>query len=407
MISFRQTGVVYHKELTDVIRDRRTLFSMILLPIILIPLIGGGLGGMMGSQIKKLEERNFTICLIGGGSAPELAGYLEAKEQFQVISAEFDSGLAVELLKDKAALAVIRVPVGFDRRLREFFRGESEAPALEVFYDESEIESDVATGRLRGALSEYRMKMVSAELERLNLRGDITEPFTIEAVNTATEEEMGGFIASMMLPLMLILLSITGAMYPAIDLTAGEKERGTLETLLVSPVGRGEMVLGKFLTVMTTSLVTTCLVLLSTVFTISGGLTFGSAMGENAGISFNFIHIAGALVMVTPLTAFFSALLLTIALFAKSYKEAQSYISPLMLAVILPAMVSILPGIELSPKLLLIPVLNVAMMLKEALLGRYDMSMIAITFMSSAVYAGIAIWIAFRQFHRESVLFRT
>lgn len=405
-MNLHQVTVVYAKEITDIIRDRRTLISMILIPMLIIPLIGGGLGTLMESQIDKMEEKTFTISVNGEEHAPILFSALEENGQFQIISG-LDSAMAMELLKDASVLTIVNVPPGFEHRLGKFFRGEAEAPALNLIYDESEIESEIAAKNLRGVINEYRRKIVAMELERMNLRGNITEPFEIKLVNTATKEEMGGFVAGMMLPVMLILLSITGAMYPAIDLTAGEKERGTLETLLVSPVGRAEMVLGKYLTVMTASLVTTILVLISITVTMSSGLLFGPTGGEGVQMSFNILHLLSALVMMLPLIAFFSALLMTLSVFAKSYKEAQSYVSPLMIIAIIPAMITYLPGIEPNAKLLLIPVVNVAMTLKEALMGNYDPAMIAESFLSSAVYAAIAVWITFKQFKRENVLFRT
>jgi sodium transport system permease protein len=108
-----------------------------------------------------------------------------------------------------------------------------------------------------------------------------------------------------------------------------------------------------------------------------------------------------------PLAVLFSAVLITIALFAKSYKEAQSYISPLMIVVIVPAVAAMLPGAELTPKLSLIPILNVSLLCKELMTGTYHWNSIALIFFSTCVYAAAAIFIAVKMFHRESVLFRS
>jgi sodium transport system permease protein len=123
-------------------------------------------------------------------------------------------------------------------------------------------------------------------------------------------------------------------------------------------------------------------------------------------ISLDFVSLLWVIPMLLPLAGLFSALLLTIALFARSYREAQSYLSPLMIVAILPAMVSMVPGVEPSLKLALVPVINVALMLKEVIIGSCDPLIMTITLISTLIYAGLGIWVAFRQFQRESVLFR-
>jgi sodium transport system permease protein len=200
-------------------------------------------------------------------------------------------------------------------------------------------------------------------------------------------------------------------MYPAIDLTAGEKERGTIETILCSPVSRTHLVLGKFLMVLTASLATSALA------TCSMAATFLGAREVLAGLAADrsnavraAIHpsaILAIFLMVLPVAVLLSAGLLAIALFAKSYKEAQSYISPLILVVIIPAVVALLPGVELNARLALVPVLNTSLVSKEIITGTYHWKYMALIFASSCVYAAAAIFLAVKMFQREDVLFRT
>ena len=218
-MKFNQVGVVYKKELTDIIRDRRTLVSMILLPIFLIPALTFGLGGMVGKQIKKIEEKSFTIAVLGADNAPGLHSYLDRNRQFGLIDLGNDSSMAIELLEEKTVLSIISFPSNFENNLTSFFKGGSDAPELIITSDEAEIESEIAGDKLRDAVYEYQRELVSAELKKLNLRGDLTTPFTITSINAATDSKMGGYAAGQMLPFLLILMTITGAMYPAIDLT--------------------------------------------------------------------------------------------------------------------------------------------------------------------------------------------
>jgi sodium transport system permease protein len=404
-MKFNQIKVVYLKEMTDILRDRRTLISMILLPIILFPVMTIGIGALMGGQIKKMEQKSYQIVFISRERAPELYSYLQETKQFQIIDEARDTSLARNLLKEKTVKAVVYNPDSLEMRLQAFFRQQSEAPNIEIWTNEAEVAGEIVSDKLREFLKDYRQRVVEAELARLQIRSDMTKPFVIQTINIASEEEMGGFVAGMILPYMVIMLALVGAMYPAIDLTAGEKERGTLETLLIAPVGRMEMVVGKFFTVMTASLATACLAVTSMSITLSSGF---SMFPESGAIRFapGLTSVLGVLLLMVPLAMLFSALLLTVALFARSYREAQSYISPLMILVIVPAMVSYMPGIEPDWQLALIPVVNVALMLKATMTNNIEWSLILFTFLSTLIYASVAVFISFRQFQRESVLFR-
>jgi sodium transport system permease protein len=200
-------------------------------------------------------------------------------------------------------------------------------------------------------------------------------------------------------------------MYPGIDLTAGEKERGTMETILSSPISRMHLVLGKFLLVLTASLVTAALSVTSMgiSFAVLGHLHAFDQAGNDAAQLQMHIGLATVLsvfVMVLPLAVLFSALIMTIALFAKSYKEAQSYITPIMMLVIIPAVAAMLP-VDLNAKLALVPILNASLLCKELVTGTYHWNYIAIIFFSTCVYAAAALFLAVRMFQREEVLFRS
>jgi sodium transport system permease protein len=210
-------------------------------------------------------------------------------------------------------------------------------------------------------------------------------------------------------------------MYPAIDLTAGEKERGTMETLLCSPVARVDIVLGKFLMVLTGSLSAMGFMLLSMGVTawVAGSLLIGGGSMAKAGAAavagvpagsviplIDPFGLVGVLAMVFPVAVLFAALALTISLFAKSSKEAQSYLAPLMIVIIMPAVIGMLPGIDLNARLALVPLLNLSLVCKEMLSGVWHWNYIAIIFGSSCVYAAVALWLAVKMFNREDVIFR-
>jgi sodium transport system permease protein len=254
--------------------------------------------------------------------------------------------------------------------------------------------------------------MVTARLVGRGLPATLVKPFETKTQNVAPPEKVTGNRVGGMIPYLFILLCFTGAMYPAMDLTAGEKERGTMETILCSPVARTDLVLGKFLMVLTASLTTAVVSIITT------GLTF-AVIGVMAGISAAAAAQSGAMptldpaglllvmVLVVPVAVLFCSVLLAVSLFAKSIKEASSYATPLIILIIVPAMMGLLPGVELNARLALVPILNIALASKELVSGVFHWNYLALIFGSTCVYAAAALALCVRMFNREDVLFRT
>ncbi len=263
--------------------------------------------------------------------------------------------------------------------------------------------------RLEKIFRDLRDRTVTKRLTERQLSPSLIQPFRIQQTNVAPPEMVGGAILGGLVPYFVIILCLTGAMYPAMDLTGGEKERGTMETILCAPVSRLHLVLGKFFMVLTASVATA-------LFSVASmGATFALAKGALAdfagpetsalGISISLKAVAAVFLMTLPLAVLFSAALLATSLFAKSYREAQSYLAPLLL-VLLPAVVSVLPGVDLNATLALVPALNTSPVSKEIVTGIYHWNYILLIFGSSCVYAAVALWIAVRLFQREEALFR-
>jgi sodium transport system permease protein len=276
---------------------------------------------------------------------------------------------------------------------------------------QGELKSGFGADRLQKFFTDYRGRVIQERLQARQLPARLAAPFSIEQKNVAPPEKVGGALIGGLVPYFVILLCLTGAMYPAIDLTAGEKERGTIETILCSPVSRVHLVLGKFFMVLTASLFTGLLAILSMGMTFAAGKKILESLEPvndwGLSLAIGAKAVIWVFLMIVPLAVLLSAALLAIALFAKSYKEAQSYLSPLTVFVILPAVVSVLPGVELNAALALIPVLNTSLISKEIVAGTYHWNYIALIFASSCVYAAAALAVAIRLFQREDVLFRT
>lgn len=403
-MSARNIGIVYRKELTEALRDRRTLITMVIVPLLVFPLFSVGFGAAISALIGKAKEETPRVMVMGGDDSPAVLAGLKKVPKIQIVPLEQNWQ---EQVINKQVPVVVEIPQGFERNLAD----QKEQTILIHDY-EGDLKSETAKEKIEKHFTEYRDSIVKDRLAARNLPVTVLKPFEVKPHNVAPPEKsggalfFGGFIAYI-----VVFLCLNGGMHPAMDLTAGEKERGTMETILSSPISRAHLVLGKFLLVFTTALVTAGLSV------ISMGISFAIANSLHtkpiqAGEADTSLHIGfgaalSVFIMAVPLAVLFSSVLITIATFAKTYKEAQSYITPLLFLVIIPAIAAMLPGVELTLKLALVPVLNVSLLCKELVIGTYHWNYIAIIFTSTCVYAAAALFIAIKMFQRESVLFRS
>jgi sodium transport system permease protein len=254
-----------------------------------------------------------------------------------------------------------------------------------------------------------RDRIVGERLAEHQLPEKLLTPFEIRKTNVASPTKVSGNLIGMILPYLVIVMCMTGAIYPSIDLTAGEKERGTMETLLCSPVARTHLVLGKGLVVLTVSLATACLSLVSNgaALLLLKKVIGDAAKGNPLPLTIDPSALLAVMVMMLPLAIFFSGAMLAIGLYSRSAKEANSYLQPLLIVTIIPAAVAALPGVELNYSLALVPVLNVSLAGREIMSGLFHWNYMAVVFLSMCLYAAAAVAVAVALFKREDVLFRT
>lgn len=402
-MSLRNVGIVYRKELREALRDRRTLVSSLLVPLLLFPLLTAGLGAAISVLMGQANEEIYKVMLLGGNDSPRIVDDLQKLKTIEIVPLAPNWK---DQIIDKQIRAAIEIPARFQNDLS------SQQPAtLKIYNYEGDLKSSLATDRIKERLENYRDGIVKESLSAKNISVETLKPFLVEKQNVAPKEKVGGAAFGGVIGYMVILLCMTGCMYPAMDLTAGEKERGTMETILSSPISRTHLVLGKFFLVLTTSLVTAALSVTSmgVSFWVLERLHAFDKAGNDAAqlqLSIGIKQVLSVFIMVLPLAVLFSAAVMTVALFAKSYKEAQSYITPLMFIVIIPAVCAMLP-IDLNAKLALVPILNASLLCKELVVNTYHWNYIAIIFFSTCVYAAAALFIAVKMFQREDVLFRS
>jgi sodium transport system permease protein len=285
-------------------------------------------------------------------------------------------------------------------------------PPVLVVRNSADDKSMVAFGRVQKALQSWEDAVRKFSFEQAGLPKELQHPARLAWIEVAREEQVAASVWSKMFPALLVIMALTGAFYPAIDLGAGEKERGTMETLLISPAKRVELVLGKFATIMLFSTATALLNLLSMGLT---GQQMSAVMSDGVAnrVSLDFpglAPLAWLVILLLPLSALFSALCLALATFARSTKEGQYYLTPLLMVVMGLTMFCLSPAVEMTPLYSVIPVVNVALLLKGLLLNSASSGNLVVyaipVLISSIGYSMLALWWAIELYNSEDVLFR-
>lgn len=387
----KTVATVFRKELLEMVRDRRTLVSMVLVPILAMPLLFSVMHYFMSSSEKQAAQESVTLAVPERLVMPGLEGALRAAG-FKLL-AQSDPRAAVERKQAAAGAEEARSAAG--------------DPVIRLYVDRSRTASDMAADKLRIALDALKAEQVRAALAGSGVSEKVLAPFAVDKVDVAPKGKKAKTLLGGMIGYMVILLMFSGCMYPAIDMTAGEKERRTLEILLASAAGRNEIVLGKILAASSAAFLTGLLNILSLAYTFQSGMMGPDMRQMLEGVRIDTAAILLVLVAVLPTAITAAAVMITISLFAKSFKEGQSYLTPLLMLVIFPAVIGMLPGVDANPRLALLPVFNVSQLIKSIFTGEYTAAAFAMSFASNFVYAAVAFVVAVRIFKREDVLFRT
>ena len=384
-MKIESTLAIYRKEMTDFLRDRRTILSMILLPVFIMPVVMIGMNRFVDRQQREARAKRYSIAFHDPVQFPGL------REAFEL--AGFD---LKESADPRKAVESKASEIGI----------EAEAAKVRIFSDSSQPELLIARSRVSRVLDSLRDKRIESELKKAGLPPGILSPFRIENVNVAPPRRMSAAILSNIFGFILVIFMISGGMYPAMDMTSGEKERRTMELLLSSAASREDIVMGKLLAVTTLTFFNACL----SVMSMGGTFYFvKTSSGPNpmGGVVIEPITFILILVAVIPMAIFTAALTLAIATPARSSREAASYLTPLIFAGMFLGMITILPGITLGWRGPLIPVANFCLLMKDLLSGDWSWRTYAITMCANVAYSAIAFALAVRIFKSEEVLFRT
>ena len=388
------------KEVIDIFRDRRTIIMMVVVPLFLIPVLLGTVFKITKSMAEKASEKQLKVQIYGQEYAPDL--YQAFADMNKVIILDQIPTDSIQSYIQQEFLDVA-IHVDSDYKVNIAKNGQAKIRIQFKGTDSFGITKD----RINGVLKKFENQIVSERMDRLNLKPEVVRAYNINYEDVASKQEKFGKIAGGWFPYVFIIFGFMGAMYPALDLGAGEKERGTLETILSSPASRLDIVLGKFLVVLLAAFLTAFLAL--------GGMAVGIQripdIPPEVLIVINEVlnpkTIGLIMTLVLPVAAFFSAMLLGLSIYAKSFKEAQSIVAPLNIVIIFPAVIGTLPGMELNAITSLIPVLNVSLASKDIIAGVINPLYMAEVYMSLFGFAGLAIFWCVKMFNWEKTIFRS
>ncbi|RYD53034.1 MAG: ABC transporter permease [Sphingobacteriales bacterium] len=381
---------IFRKEMTTTLRDRRTLISAILLPVLAMPLLLLGITKFSKVMAEKEATKTLRIVL---NHAPEALQQQFRKAPGFTLLPQMTLAAARDSVTSEAYDAVLDFDPAFESSIDSLQSGQV------AFYYKST--NTTVEDRVSQVLDAYKADLLKARFQRLNLEPAMLEPLTLRTVNVASKQEQLGMMAGGFLPYVFILFCFMACMYPALDLITGEKEKGTLETLLTTPASRFQILLGKVLTIGVVGVFAAVMTIVGmfAALRLFEGIPPEVLRAMEDILSLRFVLLLFG--MLVPLSLFFAGLLSAIVIRASSFKEAQTFVSPMMFVVIVPAMMALIPGVRLTWQTAAIPILNIALATKDITAGTIHYGQYALLVISLLIAALLALAISVRQFSKE------
>ena len=386
---------IFRKDLVETLRDRRTVVMAFVVPALVYPLLFTLLGSVATDKRGELERTRARVAT--WGPVPESSLHAVEQQARADVVDRRDPPPADPEAEARRLVASKKVHVVLLTR-----SGASSASIpIRVLSDSTNVDSDAMERRVSRALTDHGAELLRQRMTALGQDASAARPLEIREEDLADAARRGASFAAALLPYLLLVLVATSGFYAALDLTAGEKERGTLQTLLTAPVRSVEIVAGKYLAVLALTLAATVCNLGSIALTLSRAT---AAMETGAHFSLGLSSAGAIFLTVLPAALLIVALLMAIGVLARSYREGQSYLMPLLLLVMLAGFASFLPGAELSAGTALVPLLNVTLLVHDILVGKAGATQVMVVWAVSLAWAVLGILLAARVFQTEQVL---
>ncbi len=402
-MNFKIIKTLFCKEILDVLRDKKTVIMMLVLPVVFIPLLMMGSMAVITMISNSANSATYNVYVsVDKTDDPLIEKALDTKAKDNDYTFNF-------IHNDKITNPMKEIEEG---KIDIYISAPDTPTTKETFvinYISSINSSSNACSLVEEALEDYKKSVTSSLIEDAGLDSEyITNPIAIDIQDGASEEEAFGSIIGGIIPFLLITSLLMGTMFPAIDVTAGERERGTLETLLTLPVKNVELIISKFLAVSTIGIITA---LLSSLSVGVMGVYFYQSISALGVVDSSFSlgrYLPGLFITLLCLIVFaffISALTMCLCIFAKTFKEANNYITPIMLVVMIASYIGFIPTIELTNVIAAIPVANITLLIKDVFIMNFDPAAIAIVLFSNVAYSAISIWVLSKLYDSEAILF--
>lgn len=392
---------IYKKELARIFKDKKMIFSVFLLPVLIMVGIMALVGNLATRQVEDIENHRSIVYMIN--EPDSFSAFLEAADlnmEVNTIKTDGERENVMDLLRNGDADLLIEFPENFDSMIQEYQTGD-EVPQIKTYYNPSEDYSSSAYELISNqTLEAYRQTLLSQRVADMNG----LQIFTVNSDNkdmiVQDDQKASGKALGMMLPYFITILLFAGAMGIGTDMIAGEKERGTMASLLVTPVKRKSIVLGKVFALMTISGIS------SVIYIVVMGATFPKILGGDSGLDIEITpeQIAMIGVLLVAISFLYSAIVILISVFARDLKEASTYITPAYMVVLVIGMMTMFTTSEAGMKDYLIPFYNTALALKGILTSEVTMAQYGVTLVMTLVLGGILTAVIAKAFESEKVM---
>lgn len=383
---------VFKKEVRENIRDRKAVFNSILLGPLLFPILFIGLAYFATSKQMERAEQVLEVPVVGAEHAPNLVRYLE--QQGVVIQPAPDD--PEDQVRRQEVPVIIRIPAQFPEQWAE-----GTPATIEVIADPSRQESSTPMRRVRGLLNGYGSQIGTMRLQLRGVSPNLSAPIMIKDVDLSTPRSRG-LLLMMFLPYMLMITAFTGGMHLAIDSTAGEKERKSLEPLLINPVPRWQIMSGKMLATVVFGFTSLCLTLLT--FRIA--LPFMPTGSLGIDVELDAKTVGGILMVVAPVSVLASSMLTMLATYAKSFREAQSYMGLVIMIPMIPSILFMVNPMKPESWMMSIPMFSQNLLIGEFVRGEsVPMLWLAMSMGSTLVIGLLLAAFAATLFNKPRVVF--
>ena len=397
--------VLLVKEIKHLFRDTKTIVQTVVVPTFITPLLIGAIFWYVGSIATEETKKTYEISVYSSADSL-LIDNLNDSDRLAITKEGSLEAVIEAVTFDKSEIGLV-----FDDSFVDDLKSNNSAQ-LTIYSKDIDTFSQ-AKSIVSNIVDDYEESIRNNRLELLNLDENYVNPITINEEDLTTEEESAGSIFGALLALFFVMYVISGSMYPAIDLGAGEKERGTMETLISTNISSVDIIIGKMLSVTSSAILTATFSMLGFAIPILIiFLFYADSVNEYLfgllSAIVNPVALIGVFVLIIPLSVFMGAFLLAISVYAKTPKEAGLLLGNVLIVFIIPCYIPLInPGLELDFVGALIPCYNLALITNNLIAGTVDWFLYSVALLSTIVYCIVAIYITYIMFDDENVIFRS